>query len=97
MEEAYRNTGFRDVAIQEFPTRRRFSSLAQAMQYMRGPLPLRELMARLSEAEREEAWAEIEEALQQFVGPGGYDSPCALLIGVGPSNAGSPGGSGTRR
>jgi len=53
------------------------------MQYLRGPLPLRELMARLSEAEREQAWAEIEETLRQFVGPSGYDSPCELLIGVG--------------
>jgi ubiquinone/menaquinone biosynthesis C-methylase UbiE len=83
MEQAYRNAGFRDVAIQEFPTRRRFPSLAQAMQYLRGPLPLRELMVRLSEAEREQAWAEIEETLRQFVGPNGYDSPCELLIGVG--------------
>ena len=83
MEQAYRNAGFRDVAIHEFPTRRRFPSLAHAVEYLRGPLPLRELMARLSEAEREQAWAEIEETLRQFVGPSGYDSPCELLIGVG--------------
>lgn len=83
MEQAYRNASFRDVAIHRVPTRRRFPSLAQAMQYMKGPLPLRELMARLSEAEREQAWAEIEETLRQFVGPNGYDSPCELLIGVG--------------
>ena len=83
MGQAYRNAGFRDVTIHEFPTRRRFPSLAEAMQYAKGPLPLRELMARLSEAERERAWAKIEEALRQFVGPNGYDSPCELLIGVG--------------
>jgi hypothetical protein len=53
------------------------------MQYARGPLPLRELMARLSRAEQEQAWAEIERELAQFVGPQGYDSPCELLIGVG--------------
>ena len=53
------------------------------MQYARGPLPLRELMARLSRAEQQQAWAEIERALAQFVGPQGYDSPCELLIGVG--------------
>ena len=83
MEQAYINAGFRDVAIHEFPTRRRFPSLAAAMQYAKGPLPLRELMARLSEAQREQAWAKIEEALWQFVGPNGYESPCELLIGVG--------------
>ena len=83
MERAYRNAGFRDVVIHEVPTRRRFPSLAQAMQYMKGPLPLRELMVRLSDAEREQAWADIEETLRQFVSPNGYDSPCELLIGVG--------------
>lgn len=83
MEEAYRNADFRDVEVHAFPTRRRFPSLAEAIQYAKGPLPLRELMARLSEAEREQAWAEIEEELRQFVDPNGYDSPCELLIGVG--------------
>lgn len=83
MEQAYRNASFRDVAIHGVPARRRFSSLEQAMQYLKGPLPLRELMARLSEAEREQAWAEMEETLRQFAGPNGYDSPCELLIGVG--------------
>ena len=53
------------------------------MQYARGPLPLCELMAGLSRADQEQAWAEIECALAQFVGPQGYDSPCELLIGVG--------------
>jgi hypothetical protein len=40
-------------------------------------------MARLGSAEQEQAWAEIERTLAQFVGPRGYDSPCELLIGVG--------------
>ena len=83
MEQVFRNAGFRDVAIHEVPARRRFPSLAQARQYLEGPLPLREPMARLSEAEREQAWAEIEETLRPFVSPHGYDSACELLIAVG--------------
>jgi hypothetical protein len=53
------------------------------MQFARGPLPLRELMLKLSPAEQEQAWREIERALAPFVGPSGYDSPCEVLIGVG--------------
>src|SRR5262249_30000580 len=83
LEDAYRTAGLREMAVQTVPARRRFPSLGEAMQYARGPLPLRELMARLSHAEPEQAWAEIEQALAQFVGPNGYDSPCELLIGVG--------------
>jgi len=83
LEDAFATAGFREVSVRAVPARRRFPSLAEAMQYARGPLPLRELMARLSRAEQEQAWAEIERALAQFVGPQGYDSPCELLIGVG--------------
>ena len=83
LEDAYRTARFREIFVHTVPTRRRFPSLGEAMQYARGPLPLRELMARLSHAEQEQAWAEIEQALAQFVGPNGYDSPCELLIGAG--------------
>jgi len=83
LENAYRTAGFREVTVHTVPIRRRFPSLVDAMQYARGPLPLRELMVRLSEAEQEQAWAEIERALGQFVGPNGYDSTCELLIGAG--------------
>ena len=83
LEDAYRTAGFREISVHTVPTRRRFPSLGEAMQYARWPLPLRELMAKLSHAEQEQAWAEIEQALAQFVGPNGYDSPCELLIGVG--------------
>jgi len=83
LEDAYRTAGFREISVHTVPTRRRFPTLGEAMQYARGPLPLRELMARLSRAEQEQAWAEIERALAQFVGPQGYDSPCELLIGLG--------------
>ena len=83
LEGAFGTAGFREISVHTVPTRRRFPSLAEAMRYARGPLPLRELMARLSRAEQEQAWAEIERALAQFASPQGYDSPCELLIGVG--------------
>ena len=83
LQDAFSSAGFRDVTVQTVPTRRRFPTLSDAMQYARGPLPLRELMTRLRPSERDQAWAEIERALAQFVGPTGYDSPCEVLIGVG--------------
>jgi len=83
LEDAYRTAGFREVSVHTVPTRRRFPSLAEAMQYERGPLPLRELMVRLSDAEQAQAWAEIERALGQFVGPNGFEATSEQLIGVG--------------
>jgi hypothetical protein len=81
---AYEDTGFRDVVVHPFSARRQFASLADAVRYAKEtPLPLRELTDQLTPIQREQAWAEIEQALRQFVGPAGYDSPCDFLIGVG--------------
>jgi ubiquinone/menaquinone biosynthesis C-methylase UbiE len=74
---------FRDITIHEFPARRQFPSLADAIDYAKvTPLPLRELMDQLNEEQRAQAWAEIERSLAQFAGPDGYDSPCEFLIGI---------------
>jgi hypothetical protein len=59
-----------------------FPSVTEAVEYAKA-LPVRELMAQLSESEQRQAWAEIEVALRQFEGPNGYESPCMLLIAVG--------------
>jgi len=83
LPEAFSSAGFRDVTVHTVSTRRRFPSLSDAMQFARGPLPVRELMIRLSPSEQAQAWTEIERALAPFVGPNGYDSPCEVLIGVG--------------
>lgn len=83
LEEAYRKAGFREAAVHPVSTQRHFPSLADAMQYMKGPLPLRELMVRLTDAEQSQVWAESERALARFVGPNGYESTCTLLIGAG--------------
>jgi ubiquinone/menaquinone biosynthesis C-methylase UbiE len=84
MADAYKNAGFHDVAIHPFSARRQFPSLADAVRYAKEtPLPLRELMGRLTPTQHEQAWADVEQVLQQFVGPDGYDSPCDFLIGVG--------------
>jgi len=70
------------VAVHQAPTRRTFPSVAAAVEYAKA-LPVRELMAQLSESEQRQTWAEIEAAPRQFDGPNGYESPCVLLIAVG--------------
>jgi hypothetical protein len=44
---------------------------------------LHQMLAGLSEPEREETWAEIEAALREFEGPDGFVGPCELLVGAG--------------
>jgi hypothetical protein len=83
LHDAFSSAGFRDVTVHTVPTRRRFPSFSDAMQYARGPLPVRELMARLTPSQQDQAWDEIQRELAQFVGPSGFDAPCEALIGVG--------------
>jgi hypothetical protein len=49
-------------------------------------LVIAQLMAHLSEAERDAAWTEIEESMRQFEGADGFLVPQTYLIGVGTSN-----------
>lgn len=44
---------------------------------------LHQMMASLSAAEQAETWSEIESELARFEGPGGFEGPCEMLVGVG--------------
>jgi hypothetical protein len=49
---------------------------------MKNPI-LDQLISKLSDAQREQAWEEIERKLRPFEGPNGVEVPGELLIGVG--------------
>ena len=75
---------FVDVSVRAVPIQRRSPSAADAIRSMRNnAVDLRELMSRLNDADRELAWAEIEQQLRQFEGPNGFEAPGEMLIGVG--------------
>jgi ubiquinone/menaquinone biosynthesis C-methylase UbiE len=84
LDEIFNRAGFMDVSVRAVLVQRRFPSAADAIGHMKSSsLDLRELMNRLNEADRELAWAEIEEKLRQFEGPNGFEAPGEVLIGVG--------------
>jgi hypothetical protein len=84
LDDTFNRGGFVDVSVRAVPIQRRFPSAADAIRSMRNNAgDLRELMSRLNEAERERAWAEIEQQLRQFEGPNGFEAPGEVLIGVG--------------
>jgi hypothetical protein len=84
LEDVYRQAGFLNLSVQEVPIKRHSPSAADAVRNMRkGAGDLKELMNRLSEADRELAWAEIEEQFSRLEGPSGLEIPGEVLIGVG--------------
>jgi ubiquinone/menaquinone biosynthesis C-methylase UbiE len=84
LQAAYEQAGFRDVAVHAQPVVRRFASLAAAVQFGRdSSAGLAQLLAGLSDAARERAWAEIDEIHRQFEDGDGVAEPGEYLIGVG--------------
>jgi SAM-dependent methyltransferase len=84
LADVYRQAGFLHVCVHAVPIPRRFASAADAMRRMSNSAgDLRELMSRLTDADRELAWAEIAQQLRQFEGPNGFEAPGEVLIGVG--------------
>ena len=84
LEDVYGRAGFLNVSVHTVPIQRRFPSAADAIRSMRNSAgDLRELVSRLNDADRELAWAEIEEQLSRFEGPNGFEAPGEVLIGVG--------------
>jgi ubiquinone/menaquinone biosynthesis C-methylase UbiE len=75
LEEVYGKAGFLNVSVRALPIQRRFPSTADAVRTMKtSAVDLREMMSRLSNADRELAWSEIEQQLQKFEGPNGFES-----------------------
>jgi SAM-dependent methyltransferase len=76
--------GFREIEVRRLQAPAVLRSAAECTRLERESFgALHRMLATLSEAEREEVWAEIETSLRQFEGPDGFVGPCELLVGAG--------------
>jgi SAM-dependent methyltransferase len=83
-EALLQEAGFRGVTVRAVPAPRQFPSTVGAVRYVRESSPLlREPLANLTDAEREDVWAEVERELRQFERGAGFEAPGEVLIGVG--------------
>jgi ubiquinone/menaquinone biosynthesis C-methylase UbiE len=83
LENAFKESGFIDVAVQAVNFGRHYPSSAEMMRRLKETAFLRGAVEKLAEAEREQAWVEIERQLTQYEGPNGVDIPGESLIGAG--------------
>jgi SAM-dependent methyltransferase len=84
LAQAFAQAGFRDVQTQVVAAPLRLPSAAECLRFERESFgALHQMLAGVSDGEREAAWDEIEQALRTFEGPDGFEGPCELLIGVG--------------
>jgi ubiquinone/menaquinone biosynthesis C-methylase UbiE len=86
MENAYHQAGFWDAQIRVIHAPLRLANAAECTQFEQESYgALHEMLAGVSEAEREATWQEVRQAMTQLEGPGGFESPCELLVGAAAS------------
>jgi SAM-dependent methyltransferase len=75
------DAGFADVEVTRVEAPLRLSDAGECVRLERESFgALHAMLAGLSLAERDDVWAEIEEALGEFDGPDGFVGPCKLLV-----------------
>jgi len=84
LEAALKRAGFRDIQIETVSSPLRMASAVECLQFERESFgALHQMMAGLSETEREETWQEIEKELESFETADGFEGPCEMVIGSG--------------
>lgn len=84
LEEAFESAGLRDVHSQVLSAPLRLPSAAECVRFERESFgALHQMLSGLNDAQKGAAWSEIEQELERFEGPDGFEGPCELVIGSG--------------
>ncbi len=84
LAEALREAGFREVESRVVDAPVRLDTAAECLAFERESFgALHQMLGGLSEGEREAAWTEIEEALQEYETGDGFVGPCEMVVAVG--------------
>lgn len=84
LERWYQQAGFREVQTQVVSAPLCLASAAECVRFERDSFgALHQMLAGLSQEERESVWQEIEQTLRQLEGPGGFEAASELLLAVG--------------
>lgn len=84
LEEALTSAGFRDVEIRVIDAPVQLKSASECLQFEKESFgALHQMLSGLSNSEKEEAWAEINEKLCEFESDGSFRGPCEMIVAVG--------------
>jgi len=83
LTDVFSQAGFRDIEVATIDAPLRVSSAAECLQFEQESFgALHQMLSALSDTEKDEAWQEIEEALEQFEVDGQFEGPCEMLVAV---------------
>lgn len=84
LDAVFERAGFGDVEVRRVSAPLRLPSTAEFVRFARESFgALHQMLAGLSDADREAAWSEIEQELSQYETAGGFEGPCELLVAAG--------------
>jgi SAM-dependent methyltransferase len=84
LEAAFERAGFSEVQVERLSAPLRMQSTAECVRFeLESFGALHQMLANLTDAEREDAWREIEHELSQFATSDGFEAPCELLVAAG--------------
>jgi ubiquinone/menaquinone biosynthesis C-methylase UbiE len=83
LENAFRESGLRNIIVHAASVSRHFSSTAEITQRLKETAFLRAPFEKLEDSAREQAWTEIERQFRPLEGTNGIDVPGEFLVGVG--------------
>ncbi len=84
LTDLFSRAGLRDIRVEAIDAPVRMASAAECLQFEQESFgALHQMMASLSDAEKDETWQEIEEALRQFETNDQFEGPCEMLVAVG--------------
>jgi SAM-dependent methyltransferase len=84
IDAAFAEAGFTEVEVRRVEAPLRLPSTAEFVRFARESFgALHQMLAGLGDAEREEAWSEIEAELSRYETAAGFEGPCELLVAAG--------------
>jgi SAM-dependent methyltransferase len=84
LAKAFSDAGFTDIRVERVAAPVRLSSASECLKFEQESFgALHQMLGGLPDAEKDEAWEEIEQTLQQFENGQQFEGPCEMLIVVG--------------
>lgn len=84
IKAAFEHAGLSEVEVKRVSAPVRMASAAECVRFEREAFgALHQMLAGLSEVEREDAWREIEHELSRFETSDGFEGPCELVVAAG--------------
>ncbi len=81
LEDAYRTAGLTEIEVRRVSAPLRMTSAAECVRFERESFgALHQMLAGLTDEEREDAWDEIERELARFETARGFEAPCELIV-----------------